>query len=56
MSGNNRLAELFRERSVKFGQFTLASGKTSSFYIDSKQVLFAARHWPLLPTGSLTTS
>ena len=40
MSGTNRLAELFRERAVRLGHFTLASGKTSTFYIDCKQVLF----------------
>ena len=51
MSGNNRLAELFRERAVKFGQFTLASGKTSSFYIDSKQVLFCGEALALIADG-----
>jgi orotate phosphoribosyltransferase len=53
MSGNNRLAELFRERAVKFGQFTLASGKTSSFYIDSKQVLFCGEALALIADGFL---
>ena len=36
----NRLRVLFLNRAVKRGQFVLASGKTSTFYIDSKQVLF----------------
>ena len=35
-----RLLELFRDRAVSFGRFTLASGKESSYYINSKKVLF----------------
>jgi orotate phosphoribosyltransferase len=53
MSGKDRLAELFRERAVKFGNFTLASGKTSSFYIDSKQVLFCGEALALIADGFL---
>jgi orotate phosphoribosyltransferase len=37
-----RLLELFKTRAVSFGHFTLASGKTSSYYINSKKVLFNA--------------
>src|SRR6516162_9614491 len=37
-----RLLELFRSRAVSFGQFTLASGKTSTYYINSKKALFNA--------------
>lgn len=36
----NRLKELFLSRAISFGSFTLASGKTSSYYINSKKVLF----------------
>jgi orotate phosphoribosyltransferase len=36
----DRLMVLFRERALKFGTFTLASGKTSTYYVNSKQVLF----------------
>src|SRR5579871_5436168 len=36
----DRLLELFKSRAVKFGDFTLASGQRSSFYINSKDVLF----------------
>ncbi len=32
-----RLMELLRELSVRTGQFTLSSGKTSDFYVDVKQ-------------------
>jgi orotate phosphoribosyltransferase len=35
-----RLLELFKARAVSFGQFTLASGKTSTYYINSKKALF----------------
>jgi orotate phosphoribosyltransferase len=35
-----RLLELFKTRAVSFGEFTLASGQKSSYYINSKKVLF----------------
>lgn len=35
-----RLKELYLARAVSFGTFTLASGKTSTYYINSKKVLF----------------
>ena len=37
MSERDRLRELLKERSLKFGEFTLASGRKSNFYFDSKQ-------------------
>ena len=36
----SRLLELFKSRAVSFGKFKLASGQESSFYINSKKVLF----------------
>ena len=33
-----RLYDLIRERALQFGSFTLASGQTSSYYFDGKQV------------------
>jgi orotate phosphoribosyltransferase len=36
----SRLLELFKDRAVAFGDFTLASGKKSTYYINSKKVLF----------------
>jgi orotate phosphoribosyltransferase len=35
-----RLLELFKTRAVSFGRFTLASGKESTYYINSKKALF----------------
>ena len=43
-----RLLELFRTRAVTHGQFTLASGRTSRYYINSKQVLFHGETMTLL--------
>jgi orotate phosphoribosyltransferase len=37
-----RLLELFKSRAVSFGKFVLASGKESTYYINSKKVLFNA--------------
>jgi orotate phosphoribosyltransferase len=44
----DRLMQLFLERAVSFGTFTLASGKTSSYYINSKKVLFHSEAVALL--------
>jgi orotate phosphoribosyltransferase len=38
----SRLLELFKSRAVSFGKFVLASGKESTYYINSKKVLFNA--------------
>jgi orotate phosphoribosyltransferase len=43
-----RLKELYLARAVSFGTFTLASGKTSSYYINSKKVLFHSEAVALL--------
>jgi orotate phosphoribosyltransferase len=44
MSGQSRarLLEIFRARALSFGRFTLASGKESSSYVNSKQAIFNA--------------
>lgn len=42
------LAKLLVELSYKSGTFTLASGKTSDFYVDVKQTVFTARGARLL--------
>jgi orotate phosphoribosyltransferase len=41
-NSRSRLLELFKGRAVTFGKFMLASGKESSYYINSKKVLFNA--------------
>ncbi len=45
---HDRLKELFRERALQFGDFTLASGKKSTYYVNSKKVLFHAEAITLL--------
>src|SRR6185369_8930574 len=41
-NARSRLLELFRDRAVAFGRFTLASGKESTYYINSKKAIFNA--------------
>jgi orotate phosphoribosyltransferase len=48
MTPRDRLKELFRERALQFGDFTLASGKKSSYYVNSKKVLFHSEAIALL--------
>lgn len=43
-----RLLKLFKERAFSLGRFTLASGKESSYYINSKKALFASEAVALL--------
>src|SRR5947209_151219 len=43
-----RLLELFRARAVSYGKFTLASGKESTYYINSKKALFHSEALALL--------
>lgn len=42
VSDRGRLKELFRQWALQFGDFTLASGKQSGYYVNSKKVLFHA--------------
>src|SRR5216684_6655321 len=39
-TSRKRLLELFKTRALSLGRFTLASGKESSYYINSKKALF----------------
>lgn len=48
MTPRDRLKELFLQRAVQFGDFTLASGKKSTYYVNSKKVLFHAEAITLL--------
>ena len=38
MYDRQALIALVRQKALRFGQFTLASGKTASYYLDGKQV------------------
>jgi orotate phosphoribosyltransferase len=38
----SRLLELFKSRALFFGNFTLASGKQSTYYLNSKKAIFNA--------------
>ncbi len=38
-----RLLNVLQERSVRFGSFTLASGRTSDFYVDGRQTTLHAQ-------------
>ncbi|WP_437187171.1 orotate phosphoribosyltransferase [Planctomicrobium sp. SH668] len=47
------LCDLFRERALKFGDFTLASGKKATYYLDGKQITLHARGLKLVSEGLL---
>src|SRR5262245_34122926 len=53
MQQRNRLIELFRERALKFGSFTLASGKKASYYLDGKQITLHSEGLQLVGEGLL---
>src|SRR5271155_4354517 len=44
----SRLLALFKKRAFSFGNFTLASGKRSSYYINSKKAIFNSEAVALL--------
>ena len=44
---------LVRERALKFGDFTLASGKRASFYLDMKQITLSSAGARLVGEGIL---
>lgn len=48
MSARDRLLDLFIERSLRLGEFTLASGRTSDFYIDCRTTTMHAEGQALL--------
>jgi orotate phosphoribosyltransferase len=47
------LIDLIRERALEFGQFTLASGKQASFYLDCRKVTLDSRGANLIAAGML---
>lgn len=48
-----RLAELLAERSVKHGQFTLASGKQSTIYVDARLTTMSPEGMVLIGSAAL---
>ena len=43
MTEREELMALVRERALKFGDFTLASGRKAKYYLDCKQVTLHSR-------------
>lgn len=53
MYDRQQLISIFRERALKFGDFTLASGKKATYYLDGKQVTLHSGGLRLLSVGLL---
>ncbi len=53
MYDRQALLELIKQQALKFGDFTLASGKKASFYLDCRQVTLDARGAQLIGAGML---
>jgi len=53
MFDRQELIRLFHERALKFGDFTLASGKKSTYYLDGKQITLHSRGLRLVSLGLL---
>ena len=53
MYDRDALAKLIQEKALQFGEFTLASGKTASYYLDCRQVTLDAQGTKLIGEGML---
>jgi orotate phosphoribosyltransferase len=53
MYSRQALIDLVRERALRFGNFTLASGKQAKYYLDGKQVTLDSRGALLVAEGML---
>ncbi|MFZ5831236.1 MAG: orotate phosphoribosyltransferase [Planctomycetota bacterium] len=53
MYDRQALIDLFRQKALKFGDFTLASGKKATYYLDGKQVTLDAAGAKLIGEGIL---
>jgi orotate phosphoribosyltransferase len=53
MYSRQALIDLVRERALRFGDFTLASGKKAKYYLDGKQVTLDSRGALLVAEGML---
>jgi orotate phosphoribosyltransferase len=53
MYDRNALQQLIRQKALKFGDFTLASGKKANYYLDCRQVTLDAQGARLVGEGML---
>jgi len=53
MYNRPQLIQLFHQRALKFGDFTLASGKKSTYYLDGKQISLYSQGLRLVSHGLL---
>lgn len=53
MYDRDALAQLIRDRALQFGEFTLASGKKASYYLDCRQVTLDSIGAKLIGEGML---
>ena len=53
MYDRNALIGLIKEKGLEFGDFTLASGKKASFYLDCRRVTLDSRGATLIAAGIL---
>ena len=53
MYNRQRLAELVKSKALRFGDFTLASGKKAKFYLDCRKVTLDSRGAKLIGAGML---
>lgn len=53
MYDRQALSDLIKQRALKFGDFTLASGKRASYYLDCRQVTLDSRGAQLIGAGML---
>ena len=53
MYDRQKLIDLFQKRALKFGDFTLASGKKATYYLDGKQISLDAQGLRLVAEGLL---
>lgn len=53
MYDRDALATLIREKALQFGEFTLASGKQASYYLDCRQVTLDSQGARLIGEGML---
>ena len=53
MYDREALKQLVRDKALKFGEFTLASGKKATYYLDCRQITLDSRGARLIGEGML---